>query len=205
MPPPRFVLKQLSNPNGILGHLVARMLNKLNRSDNEATLDELKLERSHRVLDVGFGGGVSFPRLLRECTEGCITGAEISEDMVRRAKRKWSAEVKSDRLDVRTASVDSLPWEDAFFDRILSANTIYFWPDLESGIAELRRVLAPGGCLGLLCASVPTHEENGFAEMGFRVEEIDFYVERFRTAGFSAVEIIERNDGNGTRIIKAYR
>jgi ubiquinone/menaquinone biosynthesis C-methylase UbiE len=203
MPQPRFVLKQLARPSGFLGRLVARVLNKRNHADNHATLDVLELTATSRVLDVGFGGGVSFPRLLRACSEGVVAGVDISPSMVARAKRKWARDVNSGRLDVRVASVEELPWPSGSFDRVLSANTIYFWPDVPAGLAELRRVLVDGGELGLLCASTRTLEQPGFSTMGFRIKSGEEYAAELERAGFNEVEVIERDDGHGTHILSA--
>jgi SAM-dependent methyltransferase len=46
-----------------------------------------------------------------------------------------------------------LPLDDASVDRAVSVNTLYFWPELGPPIAELRRVLKPGGLL-VLCYQV---------------------------------------------------
>jgi SAM-dependent methyltransferase len=55
--------------------------------------------------------------------------------------------VRADRLDVRVADVHELPFPDATFDRVLTVNTVYFWPDLQAALAEIRRILRPGGRL----------------------------------------------------------
>jgi SAM-dependent methyltransferase len=45
--------------------------------------------------------------------------------------------------------VEQLPLESESVDRVLTVNTVYFWPDLPVAFAELHRVLAPGGTLVL--------------------------------------------------------
>jgi SAM-dependent methyltransferase len=49
------------------------------------------------------------------------------------------------RVDLRIGEVSSLPWPDAAFDGILAVNTAQFWPDPAADVAEVLRVLAPGG------------------------------------------------------------
>ena len=41
--------------------------------------------------------------------------------------------------------VESIPFEDGSFDGVVTVNTVYFWPDLGPGLAEVLRVLKPGG------------------------------------------------------------
>jgi SAM-dependent methyltransferase len=50
-------------------------------------------------------------------------------------------------VDLRLASVDELPAFDAPFDKILAVNTMLFWGDPEARLAELRRLLRPGGLI----------------------------------------------------------
>jgi ubiquinone/menaquinone biosynthesis C-methylase UbiE len=43
--------------------------------------------------------------------------------------------------------VSQIPWEDGAFDLVTAFETVYFWPDFEGGLKEVRRVLKPGGTL----------------------------------------------------------
>lgn len=52
-----------------------------------------------------------------------------------------------DRLDLRTAAVADLPFDNEMFDVTVSANTMQFWPDLAAGLREIRRVTRPGGAV----------------------------------------------------------
>jgi SAM-dependent methyltransferase len=42
-----------------------------------------------------------------------------------------------------------LPFADGSFDRVLTINTVYFWPDLPTALTEVGRVLAAGGLLAI--------------------------------------------------------
>jgi ubiquinone/menaquinone biosynthesis C-methylase UbiE len=47
-------------------------------------------------------------------------------------------------------SATQIPWEENFFDKMLSIESFYYWPDQERGLAELFRVMAPKGRLFIL-------------------------------------------------------
>jgi demethylmenaquinone methyltransferase / 2-methoxy-6-polyprenyl-1,4-benzoquinol methylase len=75
---------------------------------------------------------------------GHVTGLDFSERMLERARRK-SGEIEWVRGDALT-----LPFDDASFDAATVGFGVRNLADLERGVAELRRVLRPGGRLGIL-------------------------------------------------------
>jgi SAM-dependent methyltransferase len=93
------------------------------------------------VLDLGVGGGWLSARLL---ARGCaLVGVDPSAEVVARTRRRLPA---GRFLEGRA---EALPLADAALDGAASVNTIYFWPVLEPPVAELARVLKPGGRLVL--------------------------------------------------------
>jgi arsenite methyltransferase len=63
------------------------------------------------------------------------------------AKTKHAAAIAAGRADFREGTVDAVPFRPASFDKACTVNSVYFWPSLTSGFAEVHRVLAPGGRL----------------------------------------------------------
>jgi ubiquinone/menaquinone biosynthesis C-methylase UbiE len=103
------------------------------------------LTGSEEVLDVGFGGGVGLALVLRRLTSGRATGIDISDEMVSAAGRRFTEDVRAGRLRVVRGDVAAIPFADASFDRVYSVNTVFFWPDPATGMAEIHRALRPGG------------------------------------------------------------
>lgn len=67
--------------------------------------------------------------------------------MVATATARHAEVVASGRLVLHVGDVLDLPLRDDAVDRIVTVNTVYFWRDLPAALAEVRRVLAPGGRL----------------------------------------------------------
>jgi SAM-dependent methyltransferase len=141
----RTISDQLSRPAGPLGRVVARLMNRGNGALNARAIEVLDVTAGSRVLDLGFGGGLTFGPLLARGAS--VIGVDRAEDMVQAATARHEEDVVAGRLTVRTGEVDGLPLDDDAVDRVLTVNTVYFWPDLGPALSEVRRVLAPGGRL----------------------------------------------------------
>ena len=130
------VLGQLAHPQGVLAPATGFMLNIVNRPINRWATGSLQLSGTEHVLDVGFGGGIGLEMVRPQLSTGRLVGVDISAEMVERA---------APRFVVLPADVAALPFADASFDRAYSVNSVFFWPDPEAGLAEIHRVLRPGG------------------------------------------------------------
>lgn len=93
------------------------------------------------ILETGFGTGHLAARLARITTRGMVCGVDPSDLMVKTAQRR----VAGLRADLRKGTADRLPWPDAKFDKAAALHNFQFWPDPARGLAEVRRVLKPGG------------------------------------------------------------
>jgi arsenite methyltransferase len=199
---PKFLLRQLSGPHGWFAPVTAALLNRSNADQIERAIAALDVARQHKVLDIGFGGGRSFPTLLRVCSEGLVAGIDPADAMVRRARRVWSRQIESGRIQIEDGSVSSLPWSDHHFDRVMSVNTVYFWGDLDVAFREVRRVLAPGGAFLISILPAETLEGWGYARQGFRVAAPDFYAKAFRAVGFGNVTVQQAGDARASAIVR---
>jgi len=168
----RALASQLSRPSGWFGRTVmTRLLNRGNRDLIAATLDGLPLGPGTRLLDVGFGGGALLD-LARRRGAGARSGVDPSADAVAWLRGRPGWREAPERLQV--GAVEALPFADASFDVVASTNTVYFWPDLASAFAELRRVLAPGGRLTLGYSGVgKLRGYTGITTHGFTFHEDD--------------------------------
>ena len=104
-----------------------------------------------RVLDIGCGPGVSAFVLGKELGRSEIVGVDLSEKMVARARQHHArrfAHLRNVSFEVGDAT--RLRFEDGSFDLVVGHSFLYLVPDRSAVLREIRRLLAPGGCVVLL-------------------------------------------------------
>jgi SAM-dependent methyltransferase len=104
-----------------------------------------------RVLEVGGGQGELAERMQSEL-RAAVTFVDQSERMVELARGRGIA-------DSLVGDIQALPFEDGSFDTVVAAWMLYHVQDLDRGLAEIARVLAPGGSLVAVTNSVRHLEE----------------------------------------------
>jgi ubiquinone/menaquinone biosynthesis C-methylase UbiE len=95
-----------------------------------------------RVLEVGCGEGAGAQTLLDEFGAASVTAIDLDPAQVRRAERRLRSE---DRADVRVGDITGLSLPDASMDAVADFGIIHHVPDWRLAVAEVARVLAPGG------------------------------------------------------------
>jgi SAM-dependent methyltransferase len=146
----RRFMNQFSRPHGPLGVIAGRMMVSRNGPANRLLAARLGLAPDSRCLDVGCGPGLGVEAMAALAPGGLVVGVDVSPVMVRQARARLRGLVRAGRVRIECAGAAAIPFPDASFDRVASVNSLPFWGDTESGLHELRRVLAPGGRLGLL-------------------------------------------------------
>lgn len=192
----------LAHPRGLVGIYVAAVMNRSNRAITRFTLDELGLAEGQQILEIGFGGGVSFDLVLPALGQGTLHGLDRSEDMLRRARQGRTADLAAGRLELSFGSVDRLPYAEASMDRAFGVNTLYFWPDPLAGLKELHRVLKPGGRLALGLRGKSVMQGRAYSEKIFRYYEEAELRELYLGAGFGDFRFV-RVDLNGVETLAA--
>ena len=99
-----------------------------------------------RVLEVGCGRGVGTEQIFRRFGAASVFAMDIDEDMVARARARLQG-FPADRLRIEVGDVTAIDAEDASFDAVFDFAIIHHVPDWQAAVAEIRRVLKPGGRL----------------------------------------------------------
>lgn len=186
--------EQMRQPSGWFGsQVISRLMNLGNRQIVDRAVALLEIHPQHRVLEIGFGGGAGLARLAQQLQDGIVTGVDFSADMVLRAERRFRKEIAAGRLKVQLGDVSRLPYTDESFDRGLTVNTIYFWPDTLKGLGEIRRVLKPQGCVAIGIRSKEKMSKHQAMTQGFRLFSTDELAGLMQTAGFRILMIEHRD------------
>lgn len=116
----------------------------------------LKYREGSRILDVATGtGDVALEIALRTPDSVKITGADFCKEMVDLGVVKVAESPYADRIDLRVAPCEDLPFANDTFDSITIAFGIRNVVDRKLGLAEMWRVLRPGGRMIILEFSTP--------------------------------------------------
>lgn len=135
----------------LLNHLLSMGIDK---SWRRKAMRELEGGRRRTVLDIACGTGDFSIEALRHGVER-VVGADISENMLAVAREKAREKGLEDRLEFRYGDSENLDFEDGTFDAVTVAFGVRNFEHLERGLAEMCRVLRPGGKVVILEFSTP--------------------------------------------------
>ncbi len=160
----------------------------------EQTLRLMDLRPGERVLDMGCGAGWATRILARMVGDGPqghgqVIGVDISDEMIRRAR---ATSKDFDNVMFVWGSAHQIPWEENFFDRVLSVESFYYYADQDRAAHELFRVMAPKGRLFIL---INLYKENPYSlrwvealNVPVQARSEQDYVELLRAHAFENVE-----------------
>jgi len=160
----------------------------------EKTMRLMDLRPGERVLDLGCGAGWATRLLARMVGDGPdgfgqVVGLDVSDEMIRRAR-----ETSKDFENVLYVwgSAQQIPWEENFFDKVLSVESFYYYPDQDRALMELFRVMAPRGRLFIL---INLYKDNPYSlqwvdklKVPVHVRSEAEYIEMLQRHAFEKVE-----------------
>lgn len=113
------------------------------RRAGERFLDWLAPAPGWHWADVGCGNGAFTELIVRRCAPGAVVGVDPSPAQVAYARERLSAAAAP--VEMQVGDAEHLPWADASVDAAVMALVIFFVPDAARGVAEMARVVRPGG------------------------------------------------------------
>lgn len=114
----------------------------------EALIELCHIDRDSYILDVGCGVGVTacFIATKVDCR---VVGVDILDKMVERSRERAKRQKLTHRVEFRVADAQNLPFENNFFDAVLTESVTAFPEDKQKAVSEYARVTKPGGYVGL--------------------------------------------------------
>lgn len=108
--------------------------------------DHLNLPEDSRILELGCGHGLLWRKVLEQVPAGWkLTLTDLSQGMIQEIQHHLSS--KADQFAFEVVDAQHIPYPDGSFDAVIANHMLYHVPDRALAIAEIRRVLAPGGRL----------------------------------------------------------
>ena len=178
-----------------IGGLVAAVSFTLGRDGDADLAARLTgLDPGDHVVDVGCGPGVAVRRAARSAAS--VVGVDPASVMLRvgRLLTRGPSAAKVRYLD---GTAESLPVADGSATVVWSLATVHHWHDIDRGLAEVRRVLAPGGGRFLAIERKVHAGATGHASHGWTAAQAEAFAQQCRAGGFVEVEIGDHRTNRG--------
>ncbi len=128
-----------------------RIMGRWSRAAGEVFLDWLALPGGLRWLDVGCGSGAFTELVVERCSPGEMCAVDPAADLINFAQTRPSAS----HVDYQVGDALALPFDDGEFDVAVMAVVINFVPEPAKGVAEMMRVVKPGGTVATYMWDLP--------------------------------------------------
>lgn len=201
-PDPRMVAAQLRKPSGEAAEGVGDKMDRVNEPLFDLTLAAMQPGAQERVLEIGFGTGTYISRLFLDAGGPEVHGIDYSPDMIARASRGNAALIDEGRLKLVEGESDNMPFPNGYFDTVFCNMVVYFWDEPEPHLAEIHRVLKPGGHFFTGMRTRDSMRQFPFVDYGFVLHEPEEWAAIMEKNGFACWEagrsldpVIEGDDG----------
>lgn len=173
------------------------MLERMNNSHYEVTgwaLSFWHINEDDNILDIGCGGGMTLFRMAQEIKTGYLTGLDYSKVSVNTSQEVNKENILNGKMTIVEGNVESLPFEENTFDKIITVESFYFWPNPQENLKEVLRVLKEDGTF-LLVADIYNKEGldektlNNIKEFKMFNPTKEEYYTLFKNAGFKEISI----------------
>ena len=167
-----------------LGGLVAALSMTVGRGgDAELAVDLAALRPGDHVVDVGCGPGAAVR--LAAARGATVVGVDPATVMLDVAR--WTTRSRTG-ITWQVGSAEALPLPDASADVVWALSTVHHWPDVRGGVAEVARVLRPGGrCLAIEHQADPGAGRHG--SHGWTEAQADTFAGMCWDAGLADVDV----------------
>jgi ubiquinone/menaquinone biosynthesis C-methylase UbiE len=181
-----FFSEQARKPSGLFGRWVMSIIfDSGNAAINDFMKELLSLKENDHVLEIGFGTGKLISEMAKQVNKGVIEGIDLSDAMVAIAEKKNKKFIAEGKVIIRQGDFAETAYPDNRFDKICSANTVYFWPRPDKYMKNILRILKPGGKLILAFEDIKQLEGRPLNTDVFHFYHQDEIIKHLSHNGFS--------------------
>src|SRR5262245_25071598 len=105
-------------------------------------IELMEVTEYDKVMDLGCGSGWAARALAQKAARGIVLGIDLSDQMILQARKEYR---NPHNVMFAVADAAGIPCVDAYFDLLLSVESIYYYPGLDLTFHEVHRILKPGG------------------------------------------------------------
>ena len=141
----RWFISQWDTPHGVMGWLFGAFMAAGMDELYRPTAEYARLTRDDELLDVACGGGAFLDRYASEV--GYVAGIDRSDIQLKLARRVLGERLRAGTAELVEGDASALPWDDNRFTVVTCVLGLEFFAEPEEALAEMWRVLRPGGRL----------------------------------------------------------
>ncbi|MEP6803765.1 MAG: class I SAM-dependent methyltransferase [Flavobacterium sp.] len=164
------IASQLKHPMGEKGIEMGHMMNETNINMTRHSVQNLNIISGNTILELGHGNAGHLEYLFQQAENIKYYGLEMSELMFQEARQINRNYVSQKQAFFSLYDGDIIPFQDEYFNKIFTVNTIYFWQEPEKLLWEIYRVLQQKGILCITFA-----EESFMKQLPFTQFEFELY------------------------------
>jgi ubiquinone/menaquinone biosynthesis C-methylase UbiE len=144
------MINQCRKPKGLYGKWIAKRMNNMHSEMASWGITHITLNPMDIILDIGCGGGLNVSNFAQKINSGKVYGIDYSDISLQVSSKLNKKYIKMGIVEIKKATVSSLPFSENSFDLVTGFETYYFWPDLINDLKGIFKVLKLGGTLLLV-------------------------------------------------------
>lgn len=182
--------QHLKNPQGIQGIQVAQNMNQSNEQMIRKSIKFLDIQPKQKILEIGHANGAHVQEFFKIANSIQFYGLETSDTMYREAQKY------NRKLNATFHLYDGIiiPFDENFFDRIISVNTLYFWSDPQKLLNEIEQTLKPKGIAVLTFIDKTFMQNLSFVGQEFTLYDLKDFNQLIQTSQIQIIDTQEETE-----------
>ncbi|WP_234969324.1 SAM-dependent methyltransferase [Bacillus massilinigeriensis] len=136
--------RQFEKPEGLLGKLAGKIMDKENREINKWTIEYLQPIEGDRILEIGYGPGFAIKEIASSVSNITVHGVDISEKMKETAESKNHDEIVHGKVQLYHVDIHDFD-QGILYHKIFSVNNYPLWKKPHESLLHIMKLLENHG------------------------------------------------------------